>query len=203
MIAEEQERRARLARLVDAGRDPYPARVHKTHSVAAFKAAFESLGSATVSVVGRVRAIRRHGGLCFVRVEDGSGEGQLMVRKDALEEGAYTFLFETLDLGDFVEATGTPALTKTGEQSLVPSTVRIIAKAILPLPEKWHGLSDTEKRFRERELDLIANASVRETFRSRAAIVIVLRWARILGGGYAYSPAHRLWRQCATVCNPS
>ncbi len=175
MIAEEQERRARLARLLEAGQDPYPARVHQTHSVAAFKAAFESLGNAHVSMVGRVRAIRRHGGLCFVRFEDGSGEGQLMVRKDALPEGVYAFLFETLDLGDFIEATGAPALTKTGEQSLVPSTVRIISKAILPLPEKWHGLSDTEKRFRERELDLIANASVRDTFKARAAIVTAIR----------------------------
>ncbi|MEK7108302.1 MAG: lysine--tRNA ligase [Patescibacteria group bacterium] len=181
MIAEEQERRARLERLKAAGHDPYPARVARTHTVADFLAQFDQPdvdglnADGEVTMVGRVRAIRRHGGLSFVRFEDGTGEGQLMIRKDALTEGAYATLFETLDVGDFVEAAGTKGTTKTGERSLIPSRIRIIAKAILPLPEKWHGLSDTEKRFRKRELDLIANPSVRATFKARAAIVTAIR----------------------------
>ncbi len=177
MVAEESERKARLQKIRDAGDDPFPAHINRTHTWALHHASFEDLiqSQDVVNVVGRVRAVRRHGKLAFVCVQDGSGEGQLLVKFDAVGGARFEELLGTIDLGDFVEAEGVSMRTKSGEESVAVTRMRVIAKAILPLPEKWHGLSDTETRFRERELDLIANPSVRKVFEDRGRIVTAMR----------------------------
>lgn len=177
MIVEETDRRSRLKRLEDAGKNPFPSKVQRTHTLKQVLDEFEALeaSQSSISVVGRVRALRQHGKLLFLKLEDGFSEGQLLLRADALGETAYDEMLQTLDVGDFVEAIGPVMRTKTGQESVAAESVRIIAKALRPLPEKWHGLSDVEVRFRQRELDLIANPSVRATFVQRAKIVSTIR----------------------------
>ncbi len=177
MIAEEKERRTRLQQLRDAGHNPFPARVTRTHTLEEVHQRFADLemSQEPVSVVGRVRAIRRHGKLAFLRIEDGYATNQLLVKFDALGGDAYDALMDSVDVGDYVEGTGPVLTTKSGEESIAPEKVRIISKAILPLPEKWHGLSDVEIRFRQRELDLIANPATRNVFKARAIIISTIR----------------------------
>jgi lysyl-tRNA synthetase class 2 len=110
-----------------------------------------------------------------LHLEDESGRLQLVVKRDALGTDAYAALHDTVDVGDFLEVTGTPFTTQKGERSLAVASYRVIAKALLPLPEKWHGLSDVETRYRKRYLDLIANESVRHIFRVRGKIVSTIR----------------------------
>jgi lysyl-tRNA synthetase, class II len=177
MIAEEIERRSRLKQLRDAGHDPYPARVERTHTLEEVHQHFADLemSQEPVSVVGRIRAIRRHGKLAFLRIEDGHATSQLLVKFDTLGNETYDLLMDNADVGDFIEGTGPVLTTKSGEESIAPEKIRIISKAILPLPEKWHGLSDVEMRFRQRELDLISNESVRAVFKARAIIISTIR----------------------------
>src|SRR3989338_4405133 len=177
MIEEEKARRERLQKLREAGVDPYPSHVERTHQVAEFLSAFEALGvsNTSITLVGRLRLIRKHGGLTFARLEDGSGNVQLAFHKDKLCEAAYESLHATADMGDFLEAIGVAFTTKKGERSLDVSAYRIITKVLLPLPEKWHGLVDVEQRFRKRYLDLLMNEETRDRMRKRSAIISAIR----------------------------
>jgi lysyl-tRNA synthetase class 2 len=177
MLEEEQVRRGRLELLRQAGLDPYPSRVERTHTVADFMSAFDRLSNdgTSVTLAGRLRTIRKHGGLTFAQLEDGTGITQVAWRKDKIGEKTYQFLHDTADMGDFIEARGTAFTTKTGQQTLDIQAYRLIAKSLLPMPEKWHGLTDTEIRYRERYLDLLANQQVRAIFKTRAAIVKAIR----------------------------
>lgn len=177
MIAEERDRLDRLERLREEGIDPYPARVERTHTLSEFEASFESLEKKgeEVGVLGRVRAVRKHGALTFLKIEDGSGEGQLMVRRDEVGDSSYDLLSDTIDVGDFVASSGTAIVTKTGAKSVLSKTVDIIVKATLPLPEKWHGLQDKELRFRKRYLDMIVNKDVKDTIIARSKIISSIR----------------------------
>ncbi len=177
MIEEEGVRRSRLERLKLAGNDPYPARVERTHTVAKFGQHFDALLAdlTVVTMAGRMRTIRKHGGLTFAQLEDGSGTIQIAIRRDHVGEETYAFFHDTADMGDFVEAKGTAFVTKTGQQTLDVQSYRIVTKTLLPMPEKWHGLSDTEIRYRQRYLDLLANEQVRSIFRTRARIVTTIR----------------------------
>jgi lysyl-tRNA synthetase class 2 len=176
-IGEEAIRKTRLQVLRDANADPYPARVARTHTVEQFLNAYDVMlvGHDAVVIVGRVRTLRQHGGLTFVHVEDGSGRLQIVMKRDEMGSDAYNFFLSTVDAGDFLEVRGNAFTTRKGERSLSARAARIIAKAILPLPEKWHGLTDTEIRYRKRELDLIANASVRHIFHTRAKVIRAIR----------------------------
>src|SRR3989338_3704617 len=177
MIEEEKARRERLQKLREAGVDPYPSHVERTHQVAEFLSAFEALGvsNTSITLVGRLRLIRKHGGLTFARLEDGSGNVQLAFHKDKLCEAAYESLHATADMGDFLEAICVAFTTKKGERSLDVSAYRIITKVLLPLPEKWHGLVDVEQRFRKRYLDLLMNEGIRDRLRKRSAIISAIR----------------------------
>jgi len=177
----ESQRLAKLRRLREQGIDPYPARFRRTHSA---QQAAELLGNAPsaateVTVAGRVTAFRAMGKASFLDLRDGSGRIQLHLRRDTLGEEGYELLKE-LDLGDFLGARGTPFRTRTGEPTIAVSSYTILAKALLPLPEKWHGLRDPEKRYRRRYLDLIANQEVRELFTLRSKVVSAIR--RFLDG---------------------
>ena len=177
MIEEEGVRRTRLEKLRQSGNDPYPARVERTHRVQEFLGAFDGMlaDKTVVTLTGRMRTIRKHGGLTFAQLEDGSGIVQVALRRDHIGEEAYQFFHDTADMGDFVEAKGTAFVTKTGQQTLDVQSYRIIVKSLLPMPEKWHGLTDTEMRYRQRYLDLIANEQVRNIFKTRSAIVRTIR----------------------------
>ena len=111
------------------------------------------------AVAGRVFAINRFGKAAFIRFRDRTGQLQAYIRKDKIGDEAYS-LFKQLDVGDFVGLRGGAFKTKTGEWTILASTLKLLCKAIRPLPEKFHGLKDPEKRYRQRYLDLIMNAAV-------------------------------------------
>ena len=127
-----------------------------------------------VSVAGRVMSRRVQGKTTFAHLQDVSGRIQLFMRRDEVGDDAYAD-FKSGDLGDIVGATGTLMKTRTGELSVRVKTIRLLTKALRPLPEKYHGLADQETRYRQRYLDLIANQDSREVFRIRSKVVEVLR----------------------------
>ena len=173
---QEQARRQNLQTLIDAGIDPYPARVQRTHTIAEARALHESGQTGPVSIVGRIKAIRVMGKISFADLEDGSGHLQVVMRRDDLPEGWYNDIWrKAIDLGDFIGASGPLFVTKSGELSVEAREVHFLSKTLKPMPDKWHGVRDPEVRYRRRYVDLIANADVREVFRKRAAIVRALR----------------------------
>jgi len=175
-IGEREVRLGRLQSLAKNGVDPYPSEVRRTHSVEQALASFEVLleNKHQVIIVGRAKALRNIGALTFLRLEDGTGLMQAVLKKDDLGDAYKTFA-DHADVGDFFEVTGTAFVTKTGEKSILASSVRFLAKAIMPLPEKWHGLQDVETRYRHRELDLISNAEVKQKFVIRSKFLSALR----------------------------
>ncbi len=182
---QEHQRRAKLARLREQGIDPYPAQTSRTHTTAQAVAALPKAAEGepiTVTVVGRLVSIRVMGKSSFAHVEDGSGRMQLYVRLDALGEQDYTIFKQDLDLGDFVEATGSLFRTRTGEPSVRVEQLRVLAKALRPLPvvkekdgQTFDAFADKEQRYRQRYVDLAVNPEVRELFRIRARIISALR----------------------------
>ncbi|HKQ68670.1 MAG TPA: lysine--tRNA ligase [Polyangiaceae bacterium] len=130
-------------------------------------------GGRSVHVAGRVIAVRGFGKATFIRLRDGQGEMQLFCRSDSLGD-AFARLGE-IEVADFVEAEGLPMVTKTGELSIEASSIRMLTKAMRPLPEKWHGLTDVELRYRHRYVDLVANTEVKELFVARSLVVRELR----------------------------
>ena len=127
-----------------------------------------------VSVAGRLMAIRRHGKTAFCVLRDLSGEIQLYFRKDVLGEESYT-LFKLLDIGDIVGIEGTVFVTHTGETTIRVEKWTLLSKSLRPLPEKFHGLTDKETRYRQRYLDLIVNPEVKDTFIKRSKIIKGIR----------------------------
>jgi lysyl-tRNA synthetase class 2 len=174
-------RRAKLADLRSLGIEPYPARVprKRTHTAAEAVAAFqkgELAEGQVVSLVGRLLTVRIMGKASFAHIEDGSGRVQVYVKRDVLGEEAYDNLFKHLiDLGDFISVTGTMFATRTGEITCEVRELALVSKALNPLPDKWHGLRDTETRYRQRYVDLLASSDVRQVFRTRAGIVTACR----------------------------
>jgi lysyl-tRNA synthetase class 2 len=170
-------RRAKAEELRQRGIDPYPARSHRTHRNADLQREFADLAAgaaadAHVQVAGRVLAIRNSG--MFVDLNDGSGPIQLYFNLKQLAEPLRAIL-DALDLGDFLGAAGSVRRTKRGELTVDVSEARMLAKALRPPPEKYHGLADVEIRYRKRYLDLIANESTRERLLARAQIVASVR----------------------------
>ena len=127
-----------------------------------------------MTLAGRIVAMRTMGKAAFVNILDARGRLQIYVRLDEIGEENFE-RFKDLDIGDIIEAQGLPFLTKTGEKSLWAKNVRLLTKCLIPLPEKWHGLSDVELRYRQRYVDLIANPEVREVFKKRSRIIKELR----------------------------
>ncbi len=128
----------------------------------------------TVRVPGRIRAIRGHGKLVFADLSDGAEKVQLFIRKNRLSEGA-ALVLDNLDLGDYVGTRGRVIRTRKGELSIEVEDLVLLAKAVRPLPEKWHGLTDVEARYRQRYLDLAVNPESRRVFEVRAALVRGIR----------------------------
>jgi lysyl-tRNA synthetase class 2 len=124
----------------------------------------------TVSCAGRIMTIRHFGRAAFIHLQDRKGRIQVYLRRDILGDKLFE-LFKRLDAGDFVGVRGRPFRTKTGELTIEASFIQLLAKSFRPLPEKWHGLTDVETRYRQRYLDLIVNPQVKETFYKRNAII--------------------------------
>ena len=175
--------RERLQKLEDLGRDgidPYPSTFPVTHQAGDLTRRYASADDATlaaaeaVALAGRVLSLRGHGKTSFAHLKDQSGRIQIYVRQDAVGEPAYG-LFRRIDVGDFLGVRGRLFRTKTGELTIHVESLVLLAKALRPLPDKWHGLSDVEVRHRQRYVDLIANPSVAEVFRRRARIIAEIR----------------------------
>ena len=157
------------------GVDPYPARGWEHDSTAAAVAA--GALERRVSTVGRLVQIRQMGKASFAHLQDESGKIQLYFKKDIVGDASYQSFKDDLAVGDFIRVEGRVFKSKTGETTIEVGAWALLSKAIRPLPEKWHGLTDTEERHRRRHLDLISNAEVRETFAARSKIVSAVRKA--------------------------
>jgi len=151
---------------------PYPQSTKRTHTVGEANKDFAKLKrqSKRVVLTGRIVTLRRHGGATFVNIKDTSGMLQLLLRRDNMGISAYKEATSSIDVGDFVEVAGVAVLTKHKEQTLDTSSLRLLAKAIRPIPEKWHGLKDVEERYRKRYLDLLINPEIQEIFLLRSKI---------------------------------
>ena len=176
ITAEEQVRRDRLASLSTQGVDVYPAGSERTIMIAEFLLEFDRHLSIQdkQTIAGRILAMRNIGALTFLRIVDDSDAMQVVVRKEDLGD-AYDTAIDSLDVGDIVEGTGAAYVTKTGEKSVLACSIRLLAKALKPLPEKWNGLQDVEIRYRQRELDLITNFESRNRLIVRSKLVSALR----------------------------
>jgi lysyl-tRNA synthetase class 2 len=181
MDNEQEARLQRLNYIEDTGLNAYPSSAGRTHTLQQFLDTYEQEESAVVC--GRILMLRKHGGLAFIRLRDASGELQIVLRKDTLGEETYDQFFEITDLGDFFEFTGGPFTTKKGEHSLEAQKYKLLTKSLEPLPDKYHGLNDTEKRYRQRYLDLIANKESMDIAVKRAEIVSIIR-EEFEGAGY-------------------
>ena len=170
-----QIRLDKLNQLIEAGRSPYTlTRFDRSHLSDELVARYDELEGKPVSMAGRMISRRVMGKASFAHLLDRNGRFQIYVRRDDVGEEAYKD-FKDYDLGDVIGVTGVPFKTKTGEISLHVQTLTLLTKALHPLPEKFHGLTDTDTRYRQRYLDLIVNPEVRDTFVRRSMIMKELR----------------------------
>lgn len=184
-----EQRLTKLERFKERGELPYPPRVKRTHSLAEAFSAFEDYEARlknlaetaeappapTVNVVGRLIAIRVMGRSSFAHLEDSSGKLQLFLSEKDVGKAEYKIFKKDFDLGDFIAVEGYLFRTRTGEVTVHVTSYQLAAKTLHPLPEKWHGLQDTELRYRQRYLDLIANEAVRDIFIKRSQIISQMR----------------------------
>jgi len=190
-LSELQEiRRLKAEELRNKGHDPYPTRSTRTHTTIQALALYDERESAgalvdgqgpdRISLAGRIASFRHMGKTIFAHLRDGYGQLQLYIRKDQLGDDAYGDVLRLFDLGDFVEANGTLFRTRTGEVSLRVESIAMLSKSLNAPPEKWHGVQDVEIRYRQRYVDLIANAQVRRVFEIRSRTITAIR--RFLDG---------------------
>lgn len=176
---ERATRLAKRAALFEAGQNPYPEHSELEDYVADMETKYADLADGedtedVVKIAGRVVAKRGQGKIMFIVVRDATAEIQLFCRINDMDEAAWNTL-KALDLGDILGVTGVVVRTQRGQLSVAPKSATLLSKAVRPLPEKFHGLSDKETRYRQRYVDLIANDDVRETFRKRSQILSTFR----------------------------
>lgn len=169
-------KREKLATLQKEGRDPFQiTKYDVTHHAQEIKDEFESLDGKTVRVAGRMMFKRKMGKASFCNCMDKSGKIQIYVARDTLGEEAYDEFKKYLDVGDIIGAEGEVFRTQTGEISIHAAKLTLLSKELKPLPEKFHGLTDTDIRYRQRYVDLIMNEDVKETFIKRSQIIKEIR----------------------------
>ncbi len=175
-----EQRKQKLERLRASGVNPYPHRFEQTHTTQEAVKQLEAQEKDSkakpnpVNVAGRIMAVRKMGKASFIDIRDGSGKIQLLFQTTNYKK-AEQELFKELDIGDFIGVKGTLLRTRTGEPTISVTEFQLLAKSLRPLPEKWHGLSDVETRYRQRYVDLIANNEVKEVFKMRTQIVTAVR----------------------------
>lgn len=168
-------RREKLSELQNAGNDPFQqVRYERTHYTTDVKNNFDEMEGKTVSLAGRMMSKRIMGKASFADLSDRCGRLQMYVKRDVLGEDEYK-AFKKLDIGDLVGIEGEVFRTQKGEISVIVSKLVLLSKNLIPLPEKWHGLKDTDLRYRQRYVDLIINPDVRDTFEKRSKIVREIR----------------------------
>lgn len=169
-------RRGKLEKIAELGFEPYGGRFDWTHHTNDILADAEALEKSEehVKLAGRIMIIRGHGKTAFCKLRDEKGDIQLYFRKDALDEKEWS-LFKLVDMGDILGVEGTVFTTHTGEVTVRVLSFTMLSKSLRPLPEKWHGLTDVEQRYRQRYLDLISNPEVRTTFIKRANMLQAIR----------------------------
>ena len=182
--AERQRRIAAIESMREAGVNPYPYRFDRTHQLGEIRASHGSLEPGTettdeVTVAGRIMLKRDQGKLIFCTLRDRSDDIQLFVSKSVVGDDAFDAI-NTYNLGDWVGVTGTVMTTRKGELSVKVSSAQLLAKAVRPLPDKWHGITDVDTRYRQRYADLIINEEARRTFEIRHATISSFR--RTLAG---------------------
>ena len=175
-------RKKKLSVMKEKGVRVYPNDFSPTHSASVLQDRFATASTEeldktgeTFSVAGRMRSLRHFGKAAFFHLQDRSGQIQVYVRQGDSPPEAVALLQESLDVGDLVGVKGTLFRTRTGELTIKAATLRLLSKALRPLPEKWHGLQDVEARYRQRYLDLLVNPQVRDTFRKRAKLIQLIR----------------------------
>jgi lysyl-tRNA synthetase, class II len=182
-LSELQDERARRLAKVEAlrsqGRDPYPVRFDRTHTTAQLHGAYGGIDAGeetdiVVRVAGRILLLRPMGRISFATVRDGSGTIQLLGSRAVLGDERHA-AFDDLDLGDWVGVEGTVMKTRKGELSVKVTRFELLAKAMRPLPDKWHGLADVDTRFRQRYVDLIVNEDARRVFDVRVTAIDAIR----------------------------
>jgi lysyl-tRNA synthetase class 2 len=178
-VSERDRRLEKVAQLRAAGDEPYPVRFDRTHTTVQLHDEWGGIDagsetSAVVRVAGRVLLLRRQGKLTFATLRDGTGEVQLFVSRAVIGDAEHE-RFDDLDLGDWIGAEGVVMKTRKGELSVKVASFELLAKALRPLPDKWHGLADVDTRFRQRYVDLIANDDARRVFAVRFAVITSLR----------------------------
>ncbi len=171
----------KIAALKAAGIDLYPNDIKPQNTTSEIISQFSSADSDALeqltqkfSIAGRLMAMRNFGKAAFIKIQDRKGQIQSYIAKDILSTAAY-FVFKKLDVGDIIYVSGKLFRTKTNELTIEATDLRLLSKAIRPLPEKWHGLTDVETRYRQRHLDLISNPAVKETFYRRSRIISLIR----------------------------
>jgi len=167
----------KLEAIQKAGILTYPEETKRTHKIKEALKNFNTISrlKKEITLAGRIKAQRVHGGSTFLNIEDGSGSLQAYLRKDRIGERGYKFFLDNFDIGDFIEIRGILFKTKKGEKTIDAADFKMLAKSLLPLPEKWHGLKDIEERFRKRYLDLIFNPEVKKKFEIRSQIIKEIR----------------------------
>lgn len=181
-IVRKQKREA----LLERGIDPYGKRFDTSAKLAELESKYAELENGAVTedeykVAGRIMAIRDQGKICFIVLKDESGQLQLFTRINVVGEDAYADI-KDLDVGDWIGAQGCIMRTRRGQLSLAPTSVTLLSKSLRPLPEKFHGLSDKETRYRQRYVDLVMNPEVKEVFEKRFKIISAIREAMKIRG---------------------
>ncbi len=168
----------KLNKLKEAGMDPYPSHVPRDYSLIEAKDKFDLLSVeplTSYSLSGRVMAIRGQGAILFVVLDDGTAKFQTVFKKDTLDESAFNLFVDAVDIGDIISVTGTFFTTNRGEQSLLATAWQMASKSLLPLPEKWHGITDPDERMRKRYLDIVMDPELHALFEKKARFWEVVR----------------------------
>ncbi len=161
-------RKKKLETLIERGLDPYPGSTARTHELADVLARFEEIAETPIVIVGRIRSLRLMGQLAFAHIDDGTERLQIFLQKAEMAE-AFDLFVDTFDTGDFIEASGTLFVTKTGEKTLKVTAVRMLAKSLRPLPSEHFKIADEEVKLRQRYLDIMFNPELKELFIKKAA----------------------------------
>ncbi|MFA6355293.1 MAG: lysine--tRNA ligase [Candidatus Paceibacterota bacterium] len=180
MASIEELRDARLlkiTKLKEGGMSPYASSVSRTHSIKEVKSDFDKLEkeNKNISIAGRVMIVRGQGSILFIVLQDGDERLQAVLKKDELDEKIFNLFVDTIDNGDFISVTGNLFVTQRGEQSILIKDWQMATKALLPLPDKWHGLQDIEETYRKRYLDILMDREVYERFVMRSRIIKFIR----------------------------
>ena len=167
----------KIKAIQSAGLMPYPPQIRRTCQINLALKNFSLWTKAKKEIIlaGRIRSIRFHGSLTFLHFEDESGKIQALFNKAKLGGEKYKFFLDNFDIDDFIEIKGVLSKTKKGEKTIEVSEFKMLAKSLLPLPEKWHGLKDIEERYRKRYLDLMFNPDVKKKFKLRSRIIREIR----------------------------